>query len=84
MNRAALIIMRVATIALVAAVFIGLAGVYDHSLRPLSHELTRKLERELRRGPSMPQRSGVFRFIAELGLFGLITVGGRKVLRLRL
>ena len=41
-------------------------------------------ERERRRRPPWPQPFGVIRFAQEAVLIGLVTWGGRKVLRLRL
>ena len=72
------ILARMALIALAAALFMGLTGIYAHSLRQRS--VTQRLEQR-RRGP---QFRALPAFASQCAVFALITLAGRKVLRLRL
>lgn len=74
---------RIAMIALAAAVFIGLTALYVDTLRPPAR-YPRFEQRERRRRPREPRLSAVSKFLVECGIFVLIAVAGRKVLRLRL
>ena len=72
---------RIAMIAAVAALFIGLATVYA-DFRPRSPRLN--FEAERRRRPSEPQWGRFPSFLGEFVVIGFIAIAGRKILRLRL
>lgn len=72
------ILARMALIAMAAALFMGLTGIYAHSLRQRS--VTQRLKR---RGRG-PQFRALPTFARQCAVFALIALAGRKVLRLRL
>lgn len=72
---------RIAMIMAVAAVFVQLTALYA-DFRPRSPRLRFEMERTRR--PSEPQWNRLPSFLGEFVVVGLIAVGGRKLLRLRL
>jgi hypothetical protein len=72
---------RIAIIALVAAVFVELTGLYA-DFRPRAAPL--RWETERRRRPSEPHLDRTPSFLGQFVVIGLIAFAGRKVLRLRL
>jgi hypothetical protein len=72
---------RIAMILAVAAIFVQLTTLYA-DFRPRSPRL--RFERERQRRPSQPQWNRLPSFLGEFVVVGLIAVGGRKILRLRL
>lgn len=72
---------RIAIILAAAAVFVQLTALYA-DFRPRSPRLRFEVER--RRRPSQPQWNRLPSFLGEFVVVGLIAVGGRKILRLRL
>lgn len=74
---------RIGIIAAAAAVFVGLTGLYAHSIRPPVFRFRPRMFARERRPPE-PRLRALPGFMGECFLFALITVGGRKLLRLRL
>jgi hypothetical protein len=72
---------RIAMIALAAAIFVGLTGMYADSIRPRGN---RYGDTEWRRRPSEPRLRRLPNFLGQFVVIALIAVGGRTVLRLRL
>jgi len=72
---------RIAMIALAAAIFVGLTGMYADSIRP---HRNRHGETERRRRPSEPRLQSWTNFLGQFVVMALIAIGGRTVLRLRL
>ena len=91
MTRFARVLGRIAIIAAAAAVFAGLTFIYARSVTPPTSQRSEQGDRrergkggEPRQRPATPQLAEFPAFIGECGLFAVITVAGRKVLRLRL
>jgi hypothetical protein len=72
---------RIAMIALAAGLFVGLTGIYADSIGP---HRNRHGETERRRRPSEPRLQSLPNFLGQFVVMGLIVIGGRMVLRLRL
>jgi len=75
-------IARVVIIALAAALSARLTGIFARSIRPQINYPGQR--RELRRRPSGGQISALPGFGRQCLVFAVITLAGRKVLRLRL
>jgi hypothetical protein len=71
------VMVRLAMIALAAALFIGLITLYAHSFGPPS-------ARERERRNSEPQLKSLPTLLQQYLVFGAIALAGRKILRLRL
>jgi hypothetical protein len=69
-------------IALAAALFAGLTGMYADSIR--RDQGHRASPTELRRRPSQPHLDRLPNFLGQFVVIGLIALAGRVVLRLRL
>jgi hypothetical protein len=85
------IVARLAIIAVVAAVFIGLTAVYASTIRPPANRRGEYREfrdlrefRDRRRRPAGPKLSALPNFLVEGSVVAMIAIAGRMVLRLRL
>lgn len=77
------ILTRIGMMSAAAVIFMALTGLYAHSIRPPVFRFNPRIFTRERR-PAEPRLNAVPKFVGECFLFALITVGGRKLLRLRL
>jgi hypothetical protein len=82
MIKLARVVARIAILAVAAALFIGLTGIWASAIE--SHERSeRRFGRVVRRA-RWPQLRRLSSFAGELVIFAAIAAGGRMILRLRL
>ena len=82
MIKLARVVARIVMLAVAAAVFIGLTGIWASAIE--SHERSERRLRRVVRRARWPQLCRASSFAGELVIFAAIAVGGRMILRLRL